>query len=346
MNSSADINHDYQQQHKRSMGQCRSIDSFTIHSMIGEGTYGQIYKCTDRNNDNRQVALKKVKLYNEQQDGFPITSLREITCLRACIGHRNCVQLIDIAVGRLRDEVYLVLEYCDHDLELLLSKFHYPFSESDIKSVMHQILSAVSFIHDRGMIHRDIKPSNILYDQYGCIKLADFGSCRYENRRGNMTVKICSLWYRAPELLLGSRQYYSSIDEWSVGCIFGQLLIKQPLFSGQNEVDQINQIFETLGCPNMIIWPELDQLPLVKDGTIDFARARRRNEYNNLLVLCPSLSKEGFELLNRLLAYDPSRRLTANDAMNHVYFECIPLPTNDPLMPTFPSTFDEKRVDS
>lgn len=329
---------------QKSIGKCISITSFKIHSKIGEGTYGQIYKSTDAT--GRRVALKKLKLHHEKQDGFPITSLREITSLRMCVGQRNCVQLIDIAVGQLRDDVYLVMEYCDHDLEILLSKFHYPFSESDVKSVVHQLLLAVSFIHEKGLVHRDIKPSNILYDQHGCVKLADFGLSRVEKRRRDMTPKVCSLWYRAPEILLGVRSYSSAIDVWSVGCIFGQLSLKQPLFSGLSETQHIDHIFEVLGCPSSKIWPELSQLPLIKDGTINLAQSRRLNEYNNLRVLCPALTDEAFDLLNRLLAYDPNRRLTAEAASEHVYFRSAPLPTSDSLMPTFPSTFDEEAIRS
>jgi cell division cycle 2-like protein len=160
-----------------------------------------------------------------------------------------------------------------------------------------------------------------------------------------MTPNVTSLWFRAPEILLGANFYSAAIDMWAVGCVVSELLLFQPLFSGKNDIQQLDQIFDTLGCPNSRIWPELETLPLIKDGSVDLVRARRRNEYNNLRLLLPTISDEGFEFINRLLAYSPARRYSVSQAVHHAYFTVPPLPTQLSLMPTFPSTQSNMLVD-
>lgn len=120
-----------------------------------------------------------------------------------------------------------------------------------------------------------------------------------------------TLWYRAPELLLGSELYSTAIDIWAIGCIFGELLLHRPMMPGKNELDQVSYIFDVLGCPTAKIWPELTLLPMVARGMIDLRREQEKNPYNNLRMLFPTLSDEGFELMNLLLALDPSKRITA-----------------------------------
>ena len=320
------------------------IENFSIISQIGEGTYGKVYKARNKES-NEIVALKKLLYYKDELGGkVPLTSLREIYSLRKCINQINCVKLIDLATST-RDDLYLVMEYCDHDLELLVRKYNYPFNESQVKSIVYQLSSALSHLHSSSIIHRDVKLSNLLYDKYGTLKLADFGLSRvvtqvdYDQKEGSiMTPKVVSLWCRAPELLLGSSRYNTAIDIWACGCALGELLMHQPMFAGNTDIQQISRIFDVLGCPNPKIWPNLSNLPLIQDNTIDLFTARARNEYNNLQILIPTLCPEGFDLLNRMLAYDPSKRYTADQALQHEYFTCYPLPCEGHLMPTFPST--------
>lgn len=157
-------------------GACRTVSSFDKLNRIGEGTYGMVYRAIDKIS-NAVVALKRIILHNETKDGFPLTSLREISCLRR-ISHPNCVKLLEVVVGRKRDGVFLVFEYCEHDLASLLEHVRQPFSESEVKSLVLQILSAVQYLHEHWIIHRDIKLSNLLYNNRGEIKLADFGLAR------------------------------------------------------------------------------------------------------------------------------------------------------------------------
>ena len=248
-------------------GACRSVSSFEKLNRIGEGTYGLVYRAVDKQ-DRKIVALKRIILHNESKDGFPLTTIREIAMLRR-INHPNCVKLLDIVVGRKRDGVFLVFEYCEHDLASLLDHVKEPFSESEAKSLILQLLSATKYLHENWIIHRDIKLSNLLYNNKGELKLADFGLARmYCLPSEPMTQKVVTLWYRAPEILLGSSLYTVAIDIWAIGCTLGELLRYKPLVCGDTEMDQILLIFDMLGYPNIRIWPSVESLPLIKNGTV------------------------------------------------------------------------------
>jgi len=140
--------------------------------------------------------------------------------------------------------VYIVLDFLEHDLQSLLQSLQDPFLPSEIKTIMLQITSATSYLHSNFILHRDLKTSNILLSNRGTIKLADFGMARYtSNPPPRLTQLVVTLWYRAPELLLGSLEYGSEIDIWSLGCIFAELLTLIPLFQGKNEVSHLSLIF-------------------------------------------------------------------------------------------------------
>lgn len=149
-------------------------------------------------------------------------------------------------------------------------------------------------------------------------------------------MQVVSLWYRAPELLLGSENYTTAIDIWAIGCILGELLTYKVLVQGDTELDQIQRIFDLLGAPNRRIWPAIDLLPLVKLGTVKL-RTEVEFSYSNLRDTFPRLSSEGLDLLNIMLAYDPMKRVPAKGAIRHAYFDVSPYPKEAELMPTFPT---------
>ncbi|XP_018111794.1 cyclin-dependent kinase 10 L homeolog isoform X1 [Xenopus laevis] len=180
-------------------------------------------------------------------------------------------------------------------------------------------------------LERDLKVSNLLMTDKGCVKIADFGLARaFSTPAKQMTPKVVTLWYRAPELLLGSTTQTTAIDMWAVGCILAELLAHKPLLPGSSEIQQIDLIIQLLGTPNENIWPGFSKLPLVGQYTV------RKQPYNNLKHKFPWLSEAGLRLLNFLFMYDPKKRATAEDSLASSYFKEKPLPCEPQLMPTFP----------
>lgn len=300
---------------------------------IGEGTYGTVYRAKDKATQEI-VALKKLRM-DKEKSGFPLTSIREIKILRS-LQHPNVVQLREVAVGRKPDSIFLVFEYCEHDFAALLDRMTRSFHESEVKTIMLQLLEAVNHLHRNFIVHRDLKLSNLLMNSKGVIKLADFGLARlFGNPLREYTPKVVTLWYRPPELLLGSETYHTAVDMWAMGCIFGELLRHKPLLPGKNEMDQLELIFKLLGTPSEKIWPGLSKL---NTSHVHFPHY----PYNNLSAEFPNLSENGLDLLSRLLTYDPSKRLTAEKALAHPYFKESPLPISPELFPTFPAMTEAK----
>ncbi|RZB96196.1 cyclin-dependent kinase G-2 isoform X1 [Glycine soja] len=321
---------------------CRSVDEFERLNKIDEGTYGVVYRARDKKT-GEIVALKKVKMEKEKE-GFPLTSLREINILLS-FHHPYIVDVKEVVVGSSLDSIFMVMEYMEHDLKGLMEAMKQPFSQSEVKCLMIQLLEGVKYLHDNWVLHRDLKTSNLLLNNRGELKICDFGLARqYGSPLKPYTHLVVTLWYRAPELLLGAKQYSTAIDMWSLGCIMAELLSKEPLFNGRTEFDQLDKIFRILGTPNETIWPGFSKLPGVK---VNFVK----HQYNLLRKKFPAtsftgspvLSDSGFDLLNKLLTYDPEKRITAEDALNHEWFHEVPLPKSKEFMPTFPAQHAQDR---
>lgn len=327
---------------------------------IGEGTYGVVYKA--RHIPTGQiVALKKVR-FSGSKEGLPVTSVRELAILQQA-RHPNIVSLLKVVTGTRPDSVFLVFEYVEHDLGRVLDS-HAPaafdhgagsnsshrsgrsshptaaaavapvgaFSEGEAKCLFKQLLSAVGHLHSRWILHRDLKLSNLLYSNTGQLKLCDFGLARHFSPDSDrLTPRVVTLWYRAPELLLGSDSYGPAIDAWALGCILGELLRGQPLFPASTEGEAIQMHCQLLGTPNTSIWPAMRSLP--------HASSIRWPDqpYNYLRRTFPELSAAGLSLLNGLLTYDATRRMTVAEALEHEYFRERPYPRRPQDMPTFAS---------
>jgi cell division cycle 2-like protein len=315
---------------------CRNVEEFQCLNRIEEGTFGVVFRAKDKRT-GEVVALKKLKMEREN-DGFPITSLREInTLLKA--QHPNIVHVREIVVGSNIDKIYIVMEYLEHDLRSLMRSMKKPFLIGEVKTLMLQLLSAVAFLHDNWILHRDLKTSNLLMNHEGILKVGDFGLAReYGSPLKPYTPVVVTLWYRAPELLLQAKQYSCPVDVWSVGCIFGEFLTMEPLFTGKSELDEINIIYRSLGTPNDKIWPGYSELPLVKMVRFE------EHSYNNLIKKVGMLSKSGFDLINRLLAYCPEKRITAENAYKHPFFGEQPLPVKPSMFPTWPAKSEQNKM--
>ncbi|KAH9610576.1 hypothetical protein KSS87_003336 [Heliosperma pusillum] len=336
---------------------CRSVDEFERLNKIDEGTYGVVYRARDKKT-GEIVALKKVKMEKERE-GFPLTALREMNILLS-LHHPSIVDVKEIVVGRNLDSIFMVMEYMEHDLKGLMESMRQPYSQSEVKCLMLQLLNGIKYLHDNWVLHRDLKTSNLLLNNQGELKICDFGLARqYGSPLKPYTHLVVTLWYRAPELLMGAREYSTAIDMWSLGCIMAELLSKDPLFNGKTEFDQLDKIFKILGTPNETIWPGIKKLPGLKvnfvkhqlPALVDSGLAFWPNWYNQLrkkfpatsFTGCPVLSDAGFDLLNRLLTYDPEKRITANAALRHEWFREVPLPKSKEFMPTFPAQHAQDR---
>ncbi|CAA2999198.1 cyclin-dependent kinase G-2-like isoform X1 [Olea europaea subsp. europaea] len=310
---------------------CRSVDEFERLNKIDEGTYGVVFRARDKKT-GEIVALKKVKMEKERE-GFPLTALREINILLS-FHHPYIVDVKEVVVGSNLDSIFMVMEYMEHDLKGLMETIKQPFSQSEVKCLMLQLLEGVGYLHDNWVLHRDLKTSNLLLNNSGELKICDFGLARqYGSPLKPYTQLVVTLWYRAPELLLGTKQYSTAIDMWSLGCIMAELLSKEPLFNGKTELDQLNKIYRILGKPNEEI----------STGINHQYNPLRRKFPSTSFIGSPVLSEAGFDLLTKLLTYDPEKRITAKAALNHEWFREVPLPKSKELMPTFPAQHAQDR---
>jgi len=285
-------------------------------NQIGCGTYGSVFEGVAP--DGTKVALKKIKEDSTRDDrgasseGFPITALREIQILKA-LSHENIVNLIDVVTDSGPDRsVYMVFEYCDHDLTGLLDTDPpISFMASQIKYYMHCIFEALYYLHSKNVYHRDIKGANILISNNGDVKLADFGLARVADNSGRYTNTVVTLWYRAPELLLGTQKYDDKIDVWSAGCVFAEMLRNgKGLFRGATVPDQLTQIYNICGTPDANDWPEARMLSFYTDPTPKRPR--------KLPSMFSSTDYEAVKLLDMCLQLNPKKRCSAKQALDEM----------------------------
>ncbi|CAA7408017.1 unnamed protein product [Spirodela intermedia] len=301
------------------MGGERVMDLYEKLEKVGEGTYGKVYRARERAT-GKIVALKKTRL-PEDDEGVPPTTLREVSLLRMLSIDPHVVRLLDLKQGKNKEGqtiLYLVFEFMDTDLRKYIKTMRQQrtmIPSKTLKSLMYQLCKGVAFCHGHGVLHRDLKPHNLLMDvKTMMLKIADLGLSRsFTIPIKKYTHEILTLWYRAPEVLLGATHYSTPVDIWSVGCIFAELATTEALFTGDSELQQLLHIFRLLGTPNEEVWPGVSKLP-------------NWHEYpqwipKSLSSAVPNLEPNGVDLLSRMLQYEPSKRISAKKAMDHPYFE-------------------------
>ncbi|MCJ1383366.1 hypothetical protein MMC17_006479 [Xylographa soralifera] len=319
-------------------GPCRHVDNFEKLNHIEEGSYGWVSRAREIAT-GEVVALKKLKMDNSN-DGFPVTGLREIQTLMES-RHENIVNLREVVMGDSMTDVFLVMDFLEHDLKTLQEDMAESFLPSEIKTLLLQLSSAVEYLHSNWIMHRDLKTSNILMNNRGQMKIADFGMARYYgDPPPKLTQLVVTLWYRAPELLLGTEKYGPEVDIWSVGCIFGELLSKDPLLQGKNEVDQLSKMFELCGIPTEETWPSFRRLPNAKS-----LRLPRTSQTVGAVIRAkfPFLTNAGTSLLTSLLSLNPALRPTATEILAHSYFKEDPKAKSSAMFPTFPSKAGQEK---
>ncbi|KAL5207936.1 hypothetical protein ABZP36_032371 [Zizania latifolia] len=216
--------------------------------------------------------------------------------------------------------IYLVFEYLDLDLKKHMDSSPDFKNHNIVKSFLYQILRGIAYCHSHRVLHRDLKPQNLLIDRRtNSLKLADFGLARaFGIPVRTFTHEVVTLWYRAPEILLGARHYSTPVDIWSVGCIFAEMVNQKPLFPGDSEIDELFKIFRITGTPNEETWPGVASLP-------DYKTSFPKWPPVDLATVVPTLEPLGLDLLSKMLYLDPSRRITARAALEHDYFKGLEL---------------------
>ncbi|KAJ3303121.1 serine/threonine protein kinase, CMGC, CDC2/CDK sub [Kappamyces sp. JEL0829] len=321
-----------------------SLNEYILDEKLGDGTFGVVMLAMHKAT-KKKVALKRIltvpnlehcapeEQAKSKDVGIPVTTLREIKILKS-LDHENLVELLEIAFDkgdlakRVRGSSYMVFPYMDYDLTGLLGNKAITLRPSHIKSYMQQLLQGLAYLHSKNILHRDLKGANVLVNVLGELKLADFGLAKEllpDDGEGRMTATVCTLWYRAPELLLQtgvrSCHYTQAIDMWGAGCIFGEMWMRCPLFMGKGELDQLTRIFTLVGTPDVSgsdWWSDYKDYPLFKDGA-----AKSMGTFRSTLgEKFPSskYQRETYDLLKGLLQLKPSARMSAKQALDSYYF--------------------------
>ena len=260
-------------------------------------------------NTGRYVALKKIRLETEEE-GIPVTALREMALLQGLGDHPNLVRLENVIIMPAR--LYLIFELVDMDLKKYMDR-RASLDPELVQSYTAQMLAGLAHCHSLGVMHRDLKPQNILVTKDGMLKIADFGLARcFTPNTRPLTIEVITRWYRAPEILLGSNAYTCAVDLWSTACIMVEMANKHAFLTGDSEIDQLHCIFREIGTPSEEEWPGLASLPYWRNS---FPQWKQKN----LAYVAPSLTPHGTDLLKQLLVYDPLQRITAAAALFHPY---------------------------
>ena len=297
------------------------VNKYKKLSKIGEGTYGIVYKAEDIQK-KRIVALKKIRLKPEEE-GIPSTAIREISLLKEC-KNKNIIHLIDVI--HTKSKLTLIFEYCETDLKRIMDeKREEKLPLKTIKEYFYQIIKGLNYLHKKKIIHRDLKPQNLLINLENKIKICDFGLARgYGVPVKTYTNEVVTLWYRPPDILLGNKIYDISCDIWSAGCIFAEMLLGHPLFSGKNESEQCEQIFHLIGTPDEDTFNWLKESPEWNTGINGdgFTKVTRKNFLTTFNQVDDQLA---IDILDKILVFDPEQRICTDDLLKHPFFQDLDL---------------------
>lgn len=286
--------------------------NYSIKEKIGEGTFGKVYLSY---HNNKSYALKQIP--TDLPNGLSITTIREIKILKK-LKHKNIIEIIEVACknneetfNRNTIDLYIVFPYYEYDLYTLIKRKQ--LTKSEIRFIGVQLCEGLAFIHKKNFIHRDFKSANILLSHSLELKICDFGLTRHHDN-GALTPGIVTLWYRAPELILGSYYYDKSIDVWGLGCIFGELLMGHPLMTGSNEIEQLEMIVYLCGSINEHTFQNVEKLPNYKKIVIPQGR-------NNIKMVFDKFDSDIVELIYRCMNVDPLKRIEMAKIFDLPFFD-------------------------
>nr|CAD7256392.1 unnamed protein product [Timema shepardi] len=291
----------------------RLMERYEKISKIGEGSYGMVFKC--RNRDTGQIVAIKKFVESEDDPLIRKIALREIRLLKN-LKHPNLVNLLE--VFRRKRKLHLVFEFCDHTVLSELEKFPQGCPDLLTKQITWQTLQGVAYCHQHNCIHRDVKPENILLTAHGVVKLCDFGFARMLSPGENYTDYVATRWYRAPELLVGDTLYGPPVDVWAVGCVFAELVQGQALWPGKSDVDQLYLIRKSLGdlTPRHMNIFKTNEfffgVMLPQPDTMEPLETKLPRHVNHPHVL---------DFLKKCLDKDPAKRWSCEQLLRHPYFD-------------------------
>ncbi|CAL1409921.1 unnamed protein product [Linum trigynum] len=306
----------------------RQATSFEKLEKIGQGTYSTVYRARDLQT-GKIVAMKKVRFVNMDPESVRFMA-REINILRK-LDHPNVMRLECIVTSRMSESLYLVFEYMEHDLTGLATRPGVRFTEQQIKCYMQQLLRGLQHCHDCGILHRDIKGSNLLINNNGVLKIGDFGLANFYrgSQQQGLTSRVVTLWYRAPELLLGATQYGVGIDLWSAGCILAELFAGKHIMPGRTEVEQMHKIFKLCGSPSEEYW---QKTKFPHATSFKPQQPYKRCVEETFIKFPPS----ALALVDQLLSIEPEARGTAASALESQFFNTEPFPCDPSSLPKYP----------
>nr|AAC99804.1 CTD kinase largest subunit [Kluyveromyces lactis] len=304
--------------------------SFQPLAQVGEGTYGKVYKA-ENVHTGKLIALKRLRL-EQERDGFPITSIREIKLLQQ-LNHPNISLIHEIIVSD-KNTISMGFQYMENDLSGMLMDKSIQFSDSNIKHLMKQLFVGLQYLHQQQIVHRDIKGSNLLIDNRGNLKITDFGLAKKltdVSSPASNTNRVITHWYRPPELLLGATDYKYEVDCWGCGCLLVELFAGAAIFPGSNEVDQFQRILSIMGSPTLEQWPKMLDMPWWFMLVPQISKTYKNVFFDEF----SKVPQDALDLASKLLRYDQDTRFTTTEALQHHYFTNEPKPQPLLLGPEF-----------
>jgi len=319
-------------------------DDYQLLHALGEGAYGTVAAALHKPT-GRQVAIKKIKPFEHTL--FALRTLRELKLLKffseTCL-NENIISILDIAKPASLSsfkEIYFIQELMQTDLHRVIRTQN--LTDDHCQYFVYQTLRALKSIHSADIVHRDLKPANLLLNANCDLKVCDFGLARSVKTsalavgkdQGMMTEYVATRWYRAPEIMLSFKMYTKAIDIWAVGCILAELLTARPLFPGRDYSHQLDLILDVIGTPS------LDEFyAITSRRSRDYIRALPIKKKRPFSTLFPKASKEAIDFLSKTLTFDPKKRMTVDEALEHPYLAAYHDPEDEPVVtPLSPSYF-------